>query len=300
MSMHDLPWNLLAAFLAVHRSGSLSGAARSLGLSQPTVRRQIELLEAQIGVPLFVRVPSGLAPLEGSAPLIAEAEAMEAASAAFVRLVSGAAETASGTVRLTCPAVFAVEILPPTLARLRKEHPAIALELSVSNAVENLLRRDADIAVRLARPEQAALVSRKVQAVTFGFFAAPGPMAEMAAGLDWASLCDSGLLIMQDRGRTLEDALAQRGLRSPTRTALRCDDDLAQLAAIRAGLGVGITQTGIARREGLVPVCADLRLEQEVWVVMHEDQRRLRRVRAVFDALASALGDPAPSDRSLA
>jgi DNA-binding transcriptional LysR family regulator len=193
-----------------------------------------------------------------------------------------------------------VEVLPPLLAKLRAEWPELALELSVSDGIENLLRRDADVAVRLAPPAQDALLARKVAAVTFGLYAAPGPVAEAAAAMEWTELSRSGLLILQDRKRTLADALSRLGLPLPTRAALRCDNDLAQLAAIKAGLGVGITQPSIARRYGLVPVCPALTVKQDVWVAMHEDQRGMLRVRAVFDALAAGLMEQPGDDGTAA
>jgi DNA-binding transcriptional LysR family regulator len=193
---------------------------------------------------------------------------------------------------VACSAVFAVEILPPILTRLRASWPDLDLELSVSNAVESILRRDADVAVRLVRPDQDAVVARRVTPLMLGLYAAPGPVAAAAAGMDWPTLAESGLLILQDRARTIETGLANLGLPLPRRAALRCDDDLAQLAAIRAGLGVGITQAAIALREGLLPICPDLRLPVDIWVAMHEDQRRLRRVKIVFDALVAGLGGP--------
>jgi DNA-binding transcriptional LysR family regulator len=289
MSEPRLSWDLFAAFLAVCRTGSLSGAARALGLSQPTVRRQIETLEAAAGAPLFMRQASGLVPVDGSSALLGEAKGMEAAAEAFLRLASGSARSMAGVVRVTCSAVFSVEILPPILSELRAAWPELTLELSASDDVENILRRDADVAVRLQPPDQDAIVARKVAPITFGFYCAPGPIAAAVAGMDWEALSRSGLLIVQDRKRTLDEALTRLGLPLPVSAALRCDDGLAQLAAIRAGLGVGITQLSIARRYGLVPVCPGLKVKQDVWVAMHEDQRGVLRVRTVFDALARSL-----------
>lgn len=290
MSTHRASWDLFAAFLAVHRTGSLSAAARALGLSQPTLRRQIEALEAIVGAPLFLRTATGLAPLEDSQGLVSEAQAMEAAAEAFIRRAGDQRESVSGVIRIAASAVFAVELLPSILLDLKQECPELEIELSVSNEVENILRHDADIAIRLIRPTQDALIARRVAPVVYGFFAAPGAAAEATSALDWLALSQGRFLILQDRQQQISQALKASGLALPRHAAFRSDDDLAQLAAIRAGLGVGITQQSIASKYGLIPVCPEVRLQQDVWIAMHEDQRKLRRVKIVFDFLAEALG----------
>ncbi len=289
MSVGMRNWDLVAAYLAVCRTGSLSGAARALGLSQPTLRRQVEDLERLVGAALFLRSVSGLQPVPETGALMDEALAMEAAAEAFSRLAASQTGAPVGRVRISAPQVFAIEILPPLLVALRGDWPGLEFEVSVTNAVEDLLRKDADIAVRLVQPTQTALVVRKVAPVRLGFYAAPGPVAEAGQQMDYAALRDSGLMIGQDRLRSIDLALQQANLPPPDRCALRTDDDLAQLAAIRAGMGIGICQAGIARRDGLVPVCPELALDLPVWIAAHQDQIRLPRLRVVFDRLVAAL-----------
>lgn len=281
-------WELFAAYLAVCRTSSLSAAARQLGLSQPTVRRQIEALEALIGATLFTRSATGLIPVAGHSALMAQAEAMEAAAQAFARLASAAADTVAGAVRLSCSRVYGVEILPPILAALMARWPALEIELVLTNDVSNLLRRDADIAVRLTPPQQEALVARKVAPMRVGLFAAPS-LAKRLEGLDFPALAATGLMIGQDRSETLAAGLRQHGLVPPQRTVFRSDDDLAQLGAIRAGIGFGICQVVIGERAGLVRLLPDVTPTVGAWVVMHEDQSRLARTRTVFDALVADL-----------
>ncbi|OYX27469.1 MAG: hypothetical protein B7Z10_00250 [Rhodobacterales bacterium 32-66-7] len=289
MNLSPSNWELFAAYLAVCRTNSLSAAARRLGLSQPTVRRQIEALESLVGTALFTRSPSGLAPVDGHPALIAQAEAMEAAAMAFARLASGAAEDVIGAVRISCSRVYGVEILPPILATLRQDWPGLEIELVPTNHVSDLLRRDADIAVRLTLPRQAALIARKVAPMQVGFFASP-LLAVRLHGLDYPALAASGLMIGQDQDDSLAAGLQDQGLAPPQHTAFRSDDDLAQLAAIRHGIGFGICQVAIGDRSGLVRLLPDLTLTVEAWVVMHEDHRRLARTRTVFDALVAGLG----------
>ncbi len=288
MNLSPANWELFAAYLAVCRCNSLSAAARQLGLSQPTVRRQIEALESLVGAALFTRSPSGLTPIAGHSALMAQAQSMEAAAMAFARLASGAADDVAGSVRLSCSRVYGVEILPPILADLHQHWPALEVELVPTNDVSNLLRRDADIAVRLTPPRQEALIARKVAPMRVGFYAAPS-LAARLDGMDYTALAATGLMIGQDRDDSLSTGLRQLGLAPPQRTVFRCDDDLAQLAAIRHGIGFGICQVVIGDRSGLVRLLPNLTPTYDAWVLMHEDQRRLARTRTVFDALVAGL-----------
>jgi DNA-binding transcriptional LysR family regulator len=289
MSSSSFDWTLIEAYLAVRRHGSLSAAARALRLSQPTVRRQIEALEARVGAPLFTRDTGGLSPISTDADLMHLAETAEAAVLAFLRAASADAGEEAGVVRVSCPAVFGVEILPPILARLRQEKPGLAIELAVTNRVEDLLRHEADIAVRLAAPRQERIVARKVAPVVVGLFAAPGPLADGLAGMGPKELLAKAPFIWDDRRDLVPRGFAALGLATPATIALRTDDDLAQLAAIRAGVGIGVCQVPIGERLGLVRVLPKLSLAAETFVIMHEDLRHVARVRATFDALVAAL-----------
>ncbi len=281
---NDPAWDLIAAWRAVHRAGSLSGAARALGLSQPTVRRQIEALEARLGTPLFTRDTQGLTPLAGADDLAALAATIDAAARAFLRAAQGARDRVEGTVRLSCPALIGVEILPAALARLARAHPGLTVELALTNRVEDILRHEADVAVRLGPPGQDRIVARKVAAVEVGLFAAPGLAA---ADIAYATLQATVPFVGDDRRDLIAQGFAALGLPHPARTVLRTDDDLAQLAAIRAGVGAGVCQTRVAA--GLLRLCPAIALRREAWVVTHEDLRHLPRIRAVIDALAAAL-----------
>jgi DNA-binding transcriptional LysR family regulator len=147
-------WELFRTFLEVARDGSLSGAARKLALTQPTVGRHIDALEAALGLSLFSRSPHGLTATPAALELVGHAEAMAAASAALRRTASSGAVADRGTVRIAASEMIGCEVLPPMLARFRRSHPGIVLELALSNRNEDLLRREADIAVRMVRPRQ--------------------------------------------------------------------------------------------------------------------------------------------------
>jgi DNA-binding transcriptional LysR family regulator len=292
MATVDPGWDLYRSFLAVAREGSLSAAARRLRLTQPTLGRHIEALEGALGVALFTRSPSGLGPTAAALDLVPPAEAMEAAAAALVRAASGAADAAQGVVRLTASEMMGGEVLPAMLARFRATHPAIVLELMLTNRTEDLLRRDADIAVRMARPRQEALLARRIGTVGIGLYAHRRYLTAHGTPRRLDELLRHQLIGF-DR-----DATSWNSVGSPApeiareNFAFRCDSDLAQLAALRAGLGIGGCQHAIAHRDRhLVPVLPrELALSLEMWLAMHEDLRASRRVRLLFEHLARELG----------
>src|SRR5690606_5411538 len=161
-------WELYRSFLAVVREGSLSGGARLLGLTQPTVGRHIDALEQSLGTALFTRSQGGLAPTEAALSLVPHAEAMSMAAEALQRAASGEAEEDRGTVRITASEMIGTEVLPSILAAFSEKHPRIAIELVLSNRTDDLIRRDADIAIRMIRPTQSSLVARKCGSVKIG------------------------------------------------------------------------------------------------------------------------------------
>jgi DNA-binding transcriptional LysR family regulator len=282
-------WDLVLVYLTVIREGSLSSAARKLRTSQPTVRRQIERLEEELAVPLFTRSPSGLIPTDMGLALRAHAETAEAAMGAFRRGSTGPSDGGSGTVRITCPEVYGAEVLPPLLAPLMEKYRGLEIELVLSNRVDDLLRREADIAIRMTQSKQAALITKKVRSVDIGLYASaeflkrnPMPKSEMA-------LAESGRFIGDDRRDQIRDGFAAAKLQPPQTTVLRSDSDLAQFAAIRAGLGIGVAQVKLAKRSDLVRVLPHVGQKLDCWLVMHEDLKPMRRVRLVFEHLVKVL-----------
>lgn len=288
---NDPSWDLFRTFAFVLREGSLSGAARALGMTQPSVARHIDALEAAVGGKLFVRSQRGLSPTDRGLALRPHAESLVATSAALLRAASGAEEV-SGTVRITASEVVGAEHLPPILADLRRAHPALAVELVLSNAVSDLLQRQADIAVRMVEPTQQALIARKVGAVTIGFHAHRDYLAARGVPTTARDLLAHDLIGVDTETPAVRAVLGRMPGLTREAFALRTDSDLAQLAAIRAGYGIGVCQVEIARRDpNLVRITPDLfSFELPLWVVMHEDLRGGARYRAVFDALVAGLG----------
>ncbi|MFZ2826103.1 LysR family transcriptional regulator [Hydrogenophaga sp.] len=289
--MSDFNWQLIPSFLAAHQHGSLLGAARALGISQPTVGRHVSALEAQLGTPLFERTGRGLLPTPAAARLADAARAMEAGAQTLMRGAQQAQATLSGTVRLSASQPVACFLLPPLLARLRTELPGIQIELVVSNAVSDLQKREADIAIRMLRPTQGTLVARRIGQVGVSACAHRDYLARRGVPQQPADLLNHEL-VGNDRVQEITRGFAAMGHPvGPDQFALRTDDLIAYWAAVRAGLGIGFIASYLLRNDpDLVPVLPDLPLPSlPVWLVVHREIRSSRRMRAVLDFLAREL-----------
>ena len=284
-------WTLYRSFLAVLRQGSLSAAARTLGLTQPTLGRHVEALEGSLGAPLFTRSPGGLTPTPLAHSLRPHAESMETAAAALLRQASGEASAVRGTVRIAASVMIGGAVLPAILARFQSDYPEIALEVSLSNSTDDLLRREADIAIRMVRPTQEALLARHVGTVTIGLYAHRRYIERHGLPADLPEL-GSHILIGFDKDDTGVRGLSFNGV-PVTRDLFRyrCDNDLAQWQALLAGAGICGCQDRLAARDpDLVAVLPDqIRFRFEVWLVMHEDQRDNRRIKLLYDFLAEEM-----------
>jgi DNA-binding transcriptional LysR family regulator len=291
MTPDEVPWELFRSFLAVARHGSLSGAARALRLTQPTLGRHVDLLEQALGAPMFTRSPQGLIPTETALALVPLAEAMESGAATMVRVASGQGDNIAGVVRITASEIVGAEILPGILAGFADKYPKIAVELHLSNRTEDILRRDADIAVRMVRPTQSGLVARRLGQTVLGLYADQKYLDAHGIPTDVADL-QRLRIIGFDRDPLSARMVEAAGLAlSRDMFSLRVDNDLAQLAALRAGYGIGGCQVGIARRDpNLVRVLPGaFAVPLETWLVMHEGLRAQPRVRRAFDHLAEGL-----------
>ena len=209
---------------------------------------------------------------------------------AFARGATGSAEGETGSVRITCSEIYGVEIMPTLLATLMQEHPGLKIELVLSNRADDLLKREADIAVRLTEPKQAALIAKRVASVELGFFASQDFLNNHTRPKTYAELNENSCFIGDDRRDQIARGFDAVKLPLPHNIVLRTDSDLAQLASIRAGLGIGVAQVKIAKRSGLIRILPELTLKLDSWIVMHEDIKHMRRIKLVFDYLAKALG----------
>jgi DNA-binding transcriptional LysR family regulator len=284
-------WDELRTFVEVARDGSLSGAARRLGLTQPTVGRHIDALEAALALTLFTRSPRGLTQTPAALALEPHVEAMAAAAAALVRTASGEAAADRGAVRVTASDIVGVEVLPPIFAAFHAEHPGIAIELALTNRTQDLARRDADIAVRMVRPTQSGLIARRIGSSRISLFARRDYLRRFGEPRSLADLANHCVIGFDRDNSSFRRLGGYAGTLTRESFGLRCDSDLAQLAALRAGVGIGGCQDNIARRTPeLVAVMPNaFHYALEVWLVMHEDLKATRRVRLLFDHLAAAL-----------
>jgi DNA-binding transcriptional LysR family regulator len=283
-------WELYRSYLCVLQEGSLSAAARALGLAQPTVGRHIEALETALGLSLFTRSQQGLLPTPAALELKPHALAMSQSAAALKRAAESQGGV-KGTVRVSASEIVGVEVLPALLASLRAAHAELRIELALSNRVHDLLLREADIAVRMTQPTQDALIAQRVGAIELGFFAHADYLKRHAPPRTRAELAGHALIGFDEETPFLRTARKVLPLWSRENFVLRADSDAAQLALIRAGAGIGICQVPLARRTPkLVRVLADeFSYPLETWVTMHEDLRHSARCKAVFDALVVGL-----------
>lgn len=284
-------WEWYRTFLAVLETGSLSAAGRALGLAQPTVGRQIDQLEKMLGLKLFMRSFDGFAPTEAAQELKPYAKAIASTAAALMRAAGSHGAEVRGSVRVTASEVISVEVLPPILTSLQRRYPQLTVELVLSNRADNLLHREADIAVRMFRPEQDALVARRVGNIELGLHAHRDYLGQYGTPETFDDLAQHTLI-----GNDVETALVRRfrdkyPMFSRNRLAFRAESDLAQLAAIRAGYGIGICQLGLAARDSnLVHVLRnDFSMPLDTWIAMHEDLRDSPRCAVTYAALVEGL-----------
>jgi len=288
--MSTVQWDHYQALLAALETGSLSGAARILGLTQPTLSRQIAALEAALGEKLFVRTQQGLRPTDVALAIAPHLHAMEGLEGALRRAASGASDVPAGTVRISVIDLVGVETMPPVIADIRARHPAIEIELVVTDTQSDILNGEADIAVRMSRPTQIGLVARKLGVVRSSLYAHQAYLQRYGTPLTKADLMTGHTIIGYDRETPFINKLATRFAISRKMFALRADNDLARLAMVRAGVGVGFVPDRIAAKESaLVSLLPDVAFATEMWLAMPEDLRGVARVRVVYDILAQAL-----------
>lgn len=291
LRMDQLDWNQLKAFLQTAETGSLSAAARKLGLTQPTLSRQVAAIEQRMGVTLFERVGKAMALTPTGLDLLEHARAMGAAAEALRLAASGRSHAVGGVVSISATDAVANHLLPPLVRQLREKEPSIDIAVISSDALSDLLRREADIAIRHVKPEQPDLIARLIREAAANFYASEDwvkvhghpQQAEEAVRLPFVGSDRSGqfLAYMRQHGVPLSEA----------NFSCYSDQSMAQWALVRHGMGIGAMIDEIARdTPGMVRVLDDVPpIRFPIWLVTHRELRTSRRIRLVFEALAQGL-----------
>ena len=289
--MNQPDWNQLKAFLETAETGSLSAAARKLGLTQPTLSRQVAAIERQMGVTLFERVGKSMSLTPTGLELLEHARAMGAAAEALSLAATGRSQAVGGVVSVSATDAVAAHLLPPMVRRLREQEPGIAIEVISSNALSDLLRREADIAIRHVKPEQPDLIARLIREASAGFYASEDWVrihghprnADAAAHLAFVGADRSGqyLTYLRQHGLPLSEA----------NFSCYAEHSVASWSLVRQGMGIGAMMEEIARdTPGVVRVLDEVPpVRFPIWLVSHRELRTSRRIRVVFEALAQGL-----------
>lgn len=275
-------WDDIRYFLELARRGSLSEAARQLGVEHSTVARRIAGLEEALGLTLFERLPRTYRLAADGKELLARAEAMEETVFALERTARGRRATVGGLVRISAPPMLSIEFIAPRLGPLRKAHPDLHLELIGEIANASLTRREADIALRLSRPAEASLIVRRVGTLHFGLYGHRDYInATPKAAWDYIGYDESLAHVPQQQW--LLKLAAGRPL------TFRSNDISILAAATRAGLGVAVLPHVVATDPNLVCLATDTVASRELWVVIHPDLKRAAPIRATVDHLADMM-----------
>lgn len=290
-SITHADWSLIQSFLAVAETGSLSAAARHLDRSQPTLGRQIHALEDELGVSLFDRHARGLKLSDVGAQLLPMAQQMHTAMTSLSLSAAGQSQQLEGSVRITASVFASHHLLPPILAQIRALEPAIQLELVATDTTENLLYREADIAVRMYRPAQMDIISRYLGDVNLCFCAARTYLDRAGRPQNPKELFNHDLVGF-DANEQIIKKMQQRGWpASKSSFATRCDLQSAYWQLVRAGCGIGFSQIQVAEADPDVEIL-DLDVEIEplpVWLAAPQAMRQTPRIRRVWDLLAEGL-----------
>jgi len=285
--MTEPDWAHWRSFAAVVDHGSLSGAARHLGLTQPTMGRHIEELERNLGVTLFDRTLQGLKPTETGLRLFEPIQQAQRALAQATLMAEGTHEALTGSVRLTSSNVTCHHVLPPMLAAMRQDFPGISFELVSSDSAENLLLREADIAIRMFRPTQLDLITRKLGTIPIVATAHESYLARRGHPTSPAQLREHDLIGF-DRSDLFIHGARQLGYElARSDFAFRTDSQTAMWELVRAGLGITFAQGGLVRETpGMVELFPGFAPPPlEVWLTTHRELFTSRRIRAIYDRL---------------
>lgn len=283
-------WNRARAFLVTAEEGSLSAAARALGMTQPTLGRQVTALEEELGLVLFERVGRGLVLTQAGTQLMGHVRAMGEAAVGVSLAASGQAQAASGHVAVTASEIYSSWLMPQIARRLRKVAPGITLEVVASNEIRDLKRREADIAIRNARPEEPDLIGKMVGDDEGTFYATPDYLSRLGPIAEAQDLARADFVGFKDNSDFLE-ALQRRGIPvTPAHFPVLASSHAVHWEMARAGIGLGTVPCGLGdAAPDMRRVLPDVRFRFPVWLVAHRELRTSPRVRIVWELLAEML-----------
>lgn len=283
-------WDDARIFLAIYRERSLRGAARIVGLDQATVGRRLATLERVLGSTLFLRTSSGYVPTSAGEIGLRAAEKMEQSAIDLVRQTQGVDKRLAGEVRVTTTDTIGLEFVMTAIRSLHDEHPDVRVLLDTSTQVQNLAKREADIAVRTIKPDNPDLLTRRLAAWPMGLFASATYLEQHGEPVPGTDFKGHDLLFylphMQARRQlTLVGEPVHAG-----RIVSGLGSSLMLRAAVRTGLGLGELPVLIAERDGLVRIWPDRTSARpyEVWMVTHKDLRHTARISAMIDHIVQA------------
>lgn len=284
-------WNRARAFLVTAEEGSLSAAARALGMRQPTLGRQVTALEQELGVALIERVGRGVMLTPAGAEVVEHARAMGQAAMALSRVASGQSQNASGLVSITASETLSAHALPAILADLRQSHPGIQIEVVASNEMRDLRRREADIALRNQRPQDPELIARRLNSGRAHLYTSAEYLAKAGPFHSPAALARADFIGFVDNAAFLAGLNAAGVPVTADQFVLSSASHLVQWEMLKQGLGIGVmpetvgdSTPGVMRALPRLPA-----FEFDLWLVAHRELHSSRRVRIVFDHLAAAL-----------
>lgn len=285
-------WNRARAFLVTAEEGSLSAAAKALGVSQPTLGRQVAALEEELSTALFERGGRGLELTRNGLDLLAYVRAMGEAASSLSLAATGQARSIEGEIAISASEITAAYVLPSIFHKLRDQYPGIRVNLVASNEASDLRRRAADIAIRNFRPTEPDLIARKVGEFSATLFATPDILADLPSPLT-DDLCEAPFIGFFSNNERYMEALAQRGLKlQEEQFVARTDSHLVHWQLTRAGIGIGMMPVELGGAEPDVErVFEDKVFGGDVWLVSHRELRMNLRVRTVFDFLAAELSE---------
>lgn len=297
----NFDWNQTRSFLATVEEGSFSAAARALGLTQPTLSRQISALEESLGVTLFERGHRSMDVTEAGLELLEHVRAMGDAASRISIAASGQSLAIEGLVRVTCTSVMGTYFLPPIMEKLRHQAPGIVIDIVASNDVRDLKKREADIAIRHGRPEQPDLIARLLRETTAGLYASSAYLDRVGRPETPEDAAKHDFIGFEENERVLP-YLQEMGLSLTLENfKISSGNGGVEIAMIQQGLGLGVLTRDVASfHPELEPVLPDLTpIEVPVWLVTHRELHTSRRIRLVYDLLAKEIsawsGDGSPA-----